>query len=118
MIRHRSIYGIILNLFLWSSHAVTHPPTDFAMALELYQRTEYQQVIRMLEPKLENNAAAYGLIGKSYYRLGNYKKASQELEKAIELDPSNSDYFDWLGKVYGNRAETSSIFTALPYAVK
>ena len=33
-------------------------------------------------------------------------------------EPSNADYYDWLGKAYCRRAEHSSIVTAFPLAIK
>jgi tetratricopeptide (TPR) repeat protein len=50
--------------------------------------------------------------------LEDFKRATQALEKAAAMDPNNSNYFDWLGKVYGKRAETSNFMTAWSYAGK
>jgi len=91
---------------------------DLDLARSLYQETKYAEVLQMLDKGGETDARTYELIGKSYYKLGDYKKATRALEQAIEQDPNNSDYFDWLGKIYGKRAETSSFMTAWSYAGK
>jgi tetratricopeptide (TPR) repeat protein len=90
---------------------------EIQRAKELYQRTEYQAVLRLLDSR-DGGAEENALIGKAYYQIGEYKKATESLERAIEKDPKNSDYYDWLGKIYGKRAETSSILTAWSYAPK
>jgi len=118
MVRIWTICGAALACLLAGWSLVCAPIPEWMRAQELYQKTEYQQVLRLLAPNLGNDAAAYSLAGKSYYFLGDYKKATHALEKAVELDPKSSDYFDWLGKVYGKRAETSSPFTAWSYAGK
>ena len=91
---------------------------DLDQARELYKKTQYKDALRILEPAKQGDADSYELIGKAYYYLGDYKKATQALENAAAADLKNSDYQDWLGKIYGRRAETSSFVTALSYAVK
>jgi tetratricopeptide (TPR) repeat protein len=49
---------------------------------------------------------------------GQYKRASEALEKALHQDPENSVAALWLGRAYGRRAETSSPFTAPGHASK
>jgi tetratricopeptide (TPR) repeat protein len=61
---------------------------------------------------------AYLLLGQSYYMLGDYKKSSEALEKAVAAEPGNSVYYNWLGRAFGRRAENSSPFTAPVYASK
>jgi tetratricopeptide (TPR) repeat protein len=50
--------------------------------------------------------------------LGDFKRASEVLEKASNAQPSNSDYALWLGRAYGRRAETSGPITAPGFASK
>jgi Flp pilus assembly protein TadD len=57
-------------------------------------------------------------IGRSYFMLGEYKKSQEAFEKAVAASPRNSEYYNWLGKAYGRRAETSSFITAPSYAAK
>ncbi|MFN3323948.1 MAG: tetratricopeptide repeat protein [Bryobacteraceae bacterium] len=90
--------------------------TPIEEAEKLYQRTEYQASLKLLSALPEKTAAAYLLMGKNYYMAGEFKKATEVLEKAVELEPKRSDYYHWLGRAYGRRAETSSFFTAPGYA--
>ena len=60
----------------------------------------------------------YELMGRNYYGQGDFKKATEVLEKAAALDPENSEIYLWLGRAYGRRAETSSMLTAPGFATK
>jgi Flp pilus assembly protein TadD len=87
-------------------------------ARELYQRTDYQQSLSVLLPLSEKSPQALQLIGQDYFMLGEYKKATEALEKAAAADPKNAWVFVWLGRAYGRRAEMASPFTAPGYAGK
>ena len=91
---------------------------DVQTARQFYSRTEYQAAISTLLPANDKNAAGLELLGRAYYMNQQYKLATEWLQKAVDADPSNAGYRDWLGRAYGRRAETASVFTALTYAVK
>jgi Flp pilus assembly protein TadD len=90
---------------------------EYAAARKLYRTTDYRGAIRALD-SASKDGPAYLLLGQSYYMLGEYKKASETLEKAVAAEPRNSVYYNWLGRAFGRRAETSSPFTAPVYASK
>ena len=87
-------------------------------AQELYQRTQYREALRLLEASREKTAAIYDLLGKCYYRLEEFSKATDAFEKAVAAEPRNALFWNWLGKAYGRRAETSVFFNAPRYAVR
>lgn len=117
MMRCEDIRWAILNCLLLVLAAPAARAADLGRATELYQKTRYEEVVRLLDGVPGNEASsAYALMGKSYYMLTDYKKATHALEKAIEKSPLNSEYYDWLGKVYCRRAETSSFVTSWSYA--
>ena len=91
-------------------------PSNLDRANTLYEKTQYQQALQIAEAMQPRTAVVYEMIGKCYYMLEEYKKASESFEKAAEADPRNSGYWNWIGKAYGRRAETSSFFTAPHYA--
>ncbi|MBI4442463.1 MAG: tetratricopeptide repeat protein [Acidobacteria bacterium] len=82
----------------------------------LYQRTEYRKALGILLAEELKTAPIYALIGKCYYGLEDFKKATEALQRAVAADPQNSHSVDWLGKAFGRRAETSSFLTAPSYA--
>ena len=92
--------------------------TSLDRARELYHRTDYHASLEVLHSFQKPTGASYALMGQDYYMLGDFKKASEAFEKAFGLAPSNSEYAHWLGRVYGRRAETSSMLTAPHYASK
>ena len=81
---------------------------EWTRANNLYQRTEYQQSLAILEAAPVKDAATLQLTGQDLFMLGEYKKASETFEKAAALDPNNPKLIHWLGRAYGRRAETSN----------
>lgn len=85
-------------------------------ARKLYDATDFQQSLRLLNAIPDKTTDAYALMGRNYYMLADFKRASELLEKAFTAQPANSDYALWLGRAYGRRAETSGVFTAPGFA--
>ena len=106
---------VVLLVAAAVSHAAS---TEFERAEEQYQRANYKATLNLLLPLTSKDGAVYALIGKAYYMDGQYKGATNYLERAAAADVLNSSYYDWLGRAYGRRAEESSFVTALPYANK
>ncbi len=81
-------------------------------AEEFYQRTDYKSSLSLLRDIPNPSGDVYCLMGRDYFMLGEYKKATDALEKAIALEPSNSIYAHWLGRSFGRRAELANPFSA------
>jgi len=105
-----SIFG-----FAWLAWA---SGPDLEHAHRLYNLTEFQQSLEVLLAVPNKDAPVYELMGRNYYGQGDYKKATEALEKAVALAPDNSGCHLWLGRAYGRRAETSSLITAPGWANK
>lgn len=91
---------------------------EWVRAHDLYERTDYDQSLLQLLALSPKDAAAAQLMGQNYFMLGEYKKATEWLEKAAALAPGDAQAWLWLGRAYGRRAETSNPFSALGYATK
>jgi tetratricopeptide (TPR) repeat protein len=65
-----------------------------------------------------NDAEAYHLLCRAHYSLQHWDSAIRAAQKAVALDPENSDYHLWLGRSYGEKAEHSSWLTAIGLARK
>ena len=91
---------------------------EFDRALKLYHSTNFHQSIQVLQSIPSKDGAVYGLLGQNYYMDGDFKKATDSLEKALQLEPANAQYALWLGRAFGRRAELASPFTAPGYANK
>lgn len=84
---------------------------NLAKAEELYRRTDFAGSLALLD-KDSNDPATQFLIGQDYFLLGDWKRASDALQKATTGEPNRSDYMDWLGRVYGRRAEAGNPMSA------
>lgn len=91
---------------------------EFERARHLYEVTEYEQSLNILHALPVKDAAVYALMGRDYLMNGDFKKATEALEKAVAGEPNNSDYVLWLGRAYGRRAETSNPISAMGHASK
>jgi tetratricopeptide (TPR) repeat protein len=109
------MFRVVLCAIIVSLVAFGSPLSD---AQKLYHHTDYPGVLRVLLPLGQKGAATWALIGQAYFMTAEYNRAIDAFEKAGGLEPRNSEYVHWLGKAWGRRAETSSIFTAPGYASK
>jgi len=109
-------FRLVALLAVWPLLAAS--PTGLDQARQLYQLTDYDASLKILEAIQPKDGAVFELIGRNHYMQGEYKKATEILEKAAAADPANSDYELWLGRAFGRRAETASPFTAPPNANK
>jgi tetratricopeptide (TPR) repeat protein len=104
---------------LWVAVSTGHAASvEWVRAHDLYERTEYNQSLLQLLALNPKDAATLQLMGQNYFMLGEYKKATEWLEKAVALAPGDAQTWLWLGRAYGRRAETSNPFGALGYATK
>ena len=62
--------------------------------------------------KDRNDAAAHNAICRLYFQLENWDEAIHACEKAIDLDPQNSEFHQWLGRSYGEKAENAGSLKA------
>lgn len=102
----------LLLLALSSVFLAAQTPLEKARAA--YERTDYDAALRHLEGN--STAGGLALAGQSHYGTGDYKKATEALEKAVAAEPRNSTYWHQLGRAYGQRAANSSFFTAPKHA--
>jgi tetratricopeptide (TPR) repeat protein len=92
--------------------------TGLPRARQLYEKTRYEDALALLAGLPSEKGAVYSLMGECYYMLGQFTKATEALERAVRLEPNNSQYHLWLGRAYGRRAETSTFLTAPAHASK
>jgi tetratricopeptide (TPR) repeat protein len=85
---------------------------------DLYRQTDYRASLAVVAQIARPGGEAYGLAGRNYFMLGDYKKATDAFQKAFALEPRNSEYAHWLGRSFGRRAETSGPFMAPMHASK
>jgi len=91
---------------------------NYQRALALYNRTEYDASLKILLTAPEKKAPILLLIGQDYFMMGDAVRATEYFQQAVDLEPTNSVFYHWLGRAYGRRAETGSMFTAMGSASK
>jgi tetratricopeptide (TPR) repeat protein len=91
--------------------------SDASGAIQAAQRQfnsgNYTAAIKTLQsvPQVSTNSEAQYWLGRSYYELHDYDNAIAAAEKAVELDPKNSLYHEWLGRIYGGKADRDRSFS-------
>jgi tetratricopeptide (TPR) repeat protein len=74
------------------------------------------EALRALNIRIQKNpgdAQAYNLMGRVYFQLQQWDDAIRAAEKSIALAPQNSEYHQWLGKAYGEKADVVGAVHAL-----
>ena len=64
------------------------------------------------------DAEAYNLLCRAYFSMGDWDRGISACERAVALDPNNSRYHMWLGRIYGEKADGSNFFSAASLAGK
>src|SRR5262245_39530957 len=83
----RMFRALVIVLAAASMLAAKSPEWD--RAYDLYQRTQYQQALDVLQPILNKDADVYELMGRSYYGIADYKKAAETFEKAASMQATD-----------------------------
>jgi tetratricopeptide (TPR) repeat protein len=90
-------------------------------AHQAYEASDYAKAASLLQLAAERNprdAEICLFLAKTYYESQQHDAAIASAEKAVALDPQNSVYHEWLGRVYGEKADHASMFSALSLAKK
>lgn len=109
---------VLLTAFLSAAWPQDSP---LVSAKQAFESGEYRKVIAILEPaaaKDSSNAEIQLLLTKAYLETNQDDAAIKSAEKAVALDPNNSEYHNWLGQAYGEKASHASMFSAYSWARK
>ncbi len=82
---------------------------------------QVDDAIRVLTERVKfspNDSAAHNLLCRVYFMIEDWDSGIPYCERATQLDPQSSVYFDWLGRIYGEKADHSSFFSAAGLAKK
>jgi tetratricopeptide (TPR) repeat protein len=64
------------------------------------------------------DAESSNLLCRAYFALEDWNRAESSCRKAASLDPDNSRFHLWLGRVYGEKADRANFLAAAGLAVK
>src|SRR5579864_7048726 len=76
------------------------------------------QILQLQTSRPIADAESYNLLCRAYFMLEEWDRAISACERAASLDPRNSQYFMWLGRVYGEKADRAGFFSAAGLAKK
>ncbi|SRR6266496_1780029 len=110
-----------LLLTLTCSFIASADNSASSSAADLVAKGRADEAIALLQKTTgnsPNDAAAYNLLCRAYYSVGSWDQGISACEKAVNLDPNNSSYHLWLGRVYGEKADHASFFSAPGLAKK
>src|SRR5512133_4050378 len=82
---------------------------------------QVDNAIRVLSEQIKsspNDAAAHNLLCRVYFMIDDWDNGISSCERATQLDQQKSLFFNWLGRLYGEKAEHSSFFSAASLAKK
>ena len=109
----------VLHLLLLCSFATAAIAADNAGSMLASGRVD--DAITTLRGELNGspaNAEAHNLLCRAYFTLEDWDRGISACERAVELEPGNSTYHLWLGRIYGEKADASSFITAAGLAKK
>jgi len=90
-------------------------------ASTLLAQGRVDEAITTLRAKISaspSDAEAQNLLCRAYFTLGQWDRGIDACQKAISLEPGNSRYHLWLGRIYGEKADRSGFWTAAGLAGK
>ena len=88
---------------------------------ELLASGRVDEALQMLEQQVNqapNDAAGYNLLCRAYFMSEDWDRGISNCEHARNLDPKNSRYHLWLGRIYGEKADRAGFFSAAGLAKK
>lgn len=86
-----------------------------------YESSDYAKAVLELQgaaSKEPQNGEVQLLLTKSYLELQERDAAITSAERAVAIDPKSSVYHEWLGRAYGEKADHTSMFSAMGLARK
>ena len=100
--------GVAVSLFFLLSL-----PTMGAMtAHDLLDAGRVDDAIDSLNSRISSNprdAEAVHLLCRAYFQYEDWDRAESRCKRAVELEPNNSAYHRWLGRVYGEKAGRATL---------
>jgi tetratricopeptide (TPR) repeat protein len=115
----RFTYALLILAFSLALFAdATAPDT---VAADLLAKGRVDDSITELQKTIgasPNDADAYNLLCRAYYAVGNWDRAISACEKSVSIAPNNSLYHLWLGRAYGEKADSVNFFSAASLAKK
>jgi tetratricopeptide (TPR) repeat protein len=118
MIRNSLKFAGVLLLLAAATFAATTP---IPSARDLVYAGRVNDALQALNSRIQTNrqdAEAYHLLCRAYYMVQRWDDAISNGERAISLNANDSNYHLWLGRAYGEKADSSNFLVAIELAKK
>ena len=96
-------------------------PASAASPPDLLASGHVDELIQTLQSHLATDprdAESHNLLCRAYFSLDEWDRGITACERAANLDPQNSLYHLWLGRIYGEKADRAGFFKAAGLAKK
>jgi len=100
-----------LNLLRLAGTSEISDSSSLPNPSSLLNAANLDAALRELDSRIHkdrNNASAHNMICRLYFQLENWDEAIGACEKAVDLDPQSSEFHQWLGRSYGEKAAIAS----------
>src|SRR5208337_4386902 len=114
IMRASRVLLIFLTLFAWLTASAADSTKDMLAAGRI------DETIAALNGRLSSapDAESANLLCRAYFTLEEWDRAESSCRKAVSLDPGNSRFHLWLGRVYGEEADRANFLAAAVLAGK
>jgi tetratricopeptide (TPR) repeat protein len=106
--RWRYVGVLFCFALLQSAHATSGKDLLAAGRVDEAIQTLEQRVARS-----DTDAESYNLLCRAYFMMEEWDRGIPACERARNLDPQNSLYFLWLGRIYGEKADRVGLLSAV-----
>jgi Flp pilus assembly protein TadD len=113
--RASRVFLVLLTLMASSSASVADSAKDMLAAGRI------DETVATLNGRLASapgDAESSNLLCRAYFALEDWDRAESSCRKAASLDPGNSRFHLWLGRVYGEKADRENFLAAASLAGK
>jgi tetratricopeptide (TPR) repeat protein len=118
---HLGVIALVLIFGFLPSLARAADLAPTIASAEMLSSGRVDDAIASLQQQIQKSGASaqsYYLLCRAYYMLGDWDRGIYACEQASKLDPQAGLYQLWLGRVYGEKADRASVFSAAHLAKK
>jgi cytochrome c-type biogenesis protein CcmH/NrfG len=120
--RSLTVLLLLITSFLYSSsYSYSSNASGADSAKDMLSAGRIDDAIAELNGRLSTapaDAESSNLLCRAYFELDDWDRAERSCKKAASLDPDNSRFHLWLGRVYGEKADRSNFLSAASLAGK